>query len=52
VKSGAHIIDINLENTDRDELGDIDRFYEKVIHKVQSAVHDRHDELQSRSSAR
>jgi len=34
VKSGAHIIDINLENTDRDELGDIDRFYEKVIHKV------------------
>ena len=34
VKSGAHIIDINLENTDRDELADIDRFYEKVIHKV------------------
>jgi 5-methyltetrahydrofolate--homocysteine methyltransferase len=34
VKSGAHIIDINLENTDRDESTDIDRFYEKVIHKV------------------
>jgi 5-methyltetrahydrofolate--homocysteine methyltransferase len=34
VKSGAHIIDINLENTDRDELTDIDRFYEKVIHKI------------------
>jgi len=34
VKSGAHIIDINLENTDRDELTDIDRFYQKVIHKV------------------
>ena len=34
VKNGAHIIDINLENTDRDELTDIDRFYEKVIHKV------------------
>jgi 5-methyltetrahydrofolate--homocysteine methyltransferase len=34
VKHGAHIIDINLENTDRDELADIDRFYEKVIHKV------------------
>ena len=34
VKNGAHIIDINLENTDRDELLDIDRFYEKVIHKV------------------
>lgn len=34
VKNGAHIIDINLENADRDELADIDRFYEKVIHKV------------------
>jgi 5-methyltetrahydrofolate--homocysteine methyltransferase len=34
VRSGAHIIDINLENSDRDELADIDRFYEKVIHKV------------------
>jgi 5-methyltetrahydrofolate--homocysteine methyltransferase len=34
VKNGAHIIDINLENTDRDELADIDRFYEKAIHKV------------------
>jgi 5-methyltetrahydrofolate--homocysteine methyltransferase len=34
LKNGAHIIDINLENTDRDELADIDRFYEKVIHKV------------------
>jgi len=34
VRNGAHIIDINLENTDRDELADIDRFYEKVIHKV------------------
>ena len=34
VKSGAHIIDINLENTDRDELANVDRFYEKAIHKV------------------
>jgi len=34
VKNGAHVIDVNLENTDRDELADIDRFYEKVIHKV------------------
>ncbi len=38
VKSGAHIIDINLENTDRDELTDIDRFYEKVIHKVKAPI--------------
>ncbi|NQU11551.1 dihydropteroate synthase, partial [bacterium] len=34
VRNGAHIVDINLENTDRDELADIDRFYAKVIHKV------------------
>ncbi|MEI6082914.1 MAG: methionine synthase [Verrucomicrobiota bacterium] len=38
VKHGAHIIDINLENTDRDELLDIDRFYEKVIHKVKAPI--------------
>jgi 5-methyltetrahydrofolate--homocysteine methyltransferase len=38
VKSGAHIIDINLENTDRDELKDIDSFYEKVIHKVKAPI--------------
>ena len=38
VKNGAHIIDINLENTDRDELADIDRFYERVIHKVKAPL--------------
>ena len=38
VKSGAHIIDINLENTDRDELKDIDSFYENVIHKVKAPL--------------
>ncbi len=34
VKNAAQIIDINLENPDREELDDMDRFYEKVIHKV------------------
>ncbi|MEZ5362753.1 MAG: homocysteine S-methyltransferase family protein [Bryobacterales bacterium] len=34
VKNGAHILDINLENPDRDELADIDSFYSQVIHKV------------------
>ena len=38
VKCGAAIIDINLENTDRDELTDIDKFYEKVIHKVKAPI--------------
>jgi 5-methyltetrahydrofolate--homocysteine methyltransferase len=36
VKNGAQIIDVNLENPDRDELTDIDRFFEKVIHKVKA----------------
>jgi 5-methyltetrahydrofolate--homocysteine methyltransferase len=30
VKNGAHIIDINLENPDRDELEDIAKFYPKI----------------------
>ena len=34
VKNGAHVLDINLENPDRDELADIDSFYSQVIHKV------------------
>ncbi len=34
VKSGAQIIDVNLENPDRDEIADIDAFYSLLIHKV------------------
>ncbi len=38
VKSGAHIIDVNLENPDRDELADIDHFYEKLIQKIKAPI--------------
>ena len=38
VKKGAHIIDINLENPDRDELVDIDAFYSQVIQKVKAPI--------------
>ena len=38
IKNGAHVIDINLENPDREEIDDIDRFYEKVIHKVKAPL--------------
>ncbi len=38
VKSGAQIIDVNLENPDRDEFADIDRFYEKLIHKIKAPI--------------
>ena len=34
VKNGAQIVDVNLENPDRDELADIDSFYSLLIHKV------------------
>ena len=38
VKGGAHIIDVNLQNADRDELKDIERFYEKLIHKIKVPI--------------
>jgi len=38
VKNGAQIIDVNLQNADRDELYDIDRFYEKLIRKVRVPI--------------
>jgi 5-methyltetrahydrofolate--homocysteine methyltransferase len=31
VKNGAHIIDVCLQSTDRDEIADIPQFYEKLI---------------------
>ena len=34
VKGGAQIIDVNLENPDRDELSDIEAFYSLLIRKV------------------
>jgi 5-methyltetrahydrofolate--homocysteine methyltransferase len=38
VKSGAHIIDVNLQNADRDELYDVDRFYDKLMRVVKAPV--------------
>ncbi|MGH9762917.1 MAG: homocysteine S-methyltransferase family protein, partial [Blastocatellia bacterium] len=38
VKGGAQIMDVNLQNADRDELYDIDRFYEKLIRKVRAPI--------------
>jgi 5-methyltetrahydrofolate--homocysteine methyltransferase len=36
VKGGAQICDVNLQNADRDELYDVDRFYEKMIRVVKA----------------
>ncbi len=38
VKGGAQIIDVNLQNADREELYDIDRFYEKLIRVVKAPI--------------
>ena len=38
VKGGAQVIDVNLQNADRDELPDIDRFYELLIKKIRVPV--------------
>ena len=36
VKGGAQVCDVNLQNADRDELYDVDRFYEKMIRVVKA----------------
>ncbi len=38
VKGGAQIIDVNLENPDRDELADIDVFYNLISRKVKAPL--------------
>jgi 5-methyltetrahydrofolate--homocysteine methyltransferase len=38
VKNGAHIIDVCLQSTDRDELSDIPPFYDKLIRKTKAPV--------------
>ena len=38
VRKGAHIVDVNLENPDRDELTDIDAFYSQLIRKVKAPL--------------
>ncbi len=38
VKNGAHVVDVCLQSTDRDELQDIPPFYEKLIRIVQAPI--------------
>ncbi|HVW86767.1 MAG TPA: methionine synthase [Bryobacteraceae bacterium] len=38
VKNGAHVIDVCLQSTDRDELKDIPFFYEKLIRIIQAPI--------------
>jgi 5-methyltetrahydrofolate--homocysteine methyltransferase len=38
VKNGAHVVDVCLQSTDRDELKDISPFYEKLIRKIKVPI--------------
>ncbi|MGB8652888.1 MAG: homocysteine S-methyltransferase family protein, partial [Candidatus Acidiferrales bacterium] len=38
VKSGAHIVDVCLQSTEREELKDIPPFYEKLIRKIKAPI--------------
>src|SRR6202790_4142403 len=38
VRGGAHIVDVCLQSTDRDERNDIEPFYEKLIRKIKAPV--------------
>ncbi|HEV8385494.1 MAG TPA: homocysteine S-methyltransferase family protein, partial [Candidatus Acidoferrales bacterium] len=38
VKNGAQVVDVCLQSTDREEIGDIQPFYEKLIRKVMAPI--------------
>jgi 5-methyltetrahydrofolate--homocysteine methyltransferase len=38
VKNGAHIIDVCLQSTDRDEMADIPPFFDKLIRKIHAPI--------------
>jgi 5-methyltetrahydrofolate--homocysteine methyltransferase len=38
IRGGAHIVDVCLQSTERDEKADIEPFYEKLIRKVKAPV--------------
>ena len=38
VRNGAHVVDVCLQSSERDELGDIPLFYEKLIRKIKAPI--------------
>ncbi|MDX2180623.1 MAG: methionine synthase [Bryobacteraceae bacterium] len=38
VRGGAHVIDVCLQSSDRDEIADIPPFYEKLIRKIKAPI--------------
>ena len=38
VRNGAHVIDVCLQQSERDEMNDIEPFYEKLIRKIKAPI--------------
>jgi 5-methyltetrahydrofolate--homocysteine methyltransferase len=38
IRNGAHIVDVCLQSSDRDEVHDIPPFYAKLIHKIKAPI--------------
>ncbi|HYL73362.1 MAG TPA: homocysteine S-methyltransferase family protein [Bryobacteraceae bacterium] len=38
IRNGAHIVDVCLQSSDRDEMNDIHPFYEKLIRKIKAPI--------------
>jgi 5-methyltetrahydrofolate--homocysteine methyltransferase len=38
IRNGAHVVDVCLQSSDRDEIQDIPRFYEKLIRKIKAPI--------------
>src|ERR1700678_3387440 len=38
VRNGAHVIDVCLQSTDRDEIADIPPFYDQLIRKIKVPI--------------
>ncbi len=38
IRNGAHIVDVCLQSSDRDEVNDIPRFYERLIRKIKAPI--------------
>src|SRR6202790_4179752 len=38
IRNGAHVVDVCLQSSDRDEMKDIRPFYEKLIRKIKAPI--------------
>jgi len=38
VRNGAHVIDVCLQSSDRDEIADIPPFYDRLVRKIKAPI--------------